>query len=96
MRARLSPRAISDLDSIREYLVPLSPRGAESVRRAIAETVALLKHYPRVGRESTIPGLRVIPVVRYGYLIYYKVGAGEILILHIRHAARQLPEIDEV
>lgn len=96
LRARLSPRAISDLDSIREYLVQRSSRGAENVRRAIAETIALLEQFPGAGRTSAIKGVRVIPVVRYDYLVYYKVGADEVLILHIRHAARQLPEIDEV
>jgi toxin ParE1/3/4 len=96
MKARLSPRAISDLESIRDYLVPRSPRGAENVRRAIAETIALLEQFPRAGRDSTILGVRVIPVVRYGYLIYHKVGTDEVAILHIRHAARREPEANEV
>jgi toxin ParE1/3/4 len=89
--ARLSPRAIADLDSIRDYLVPRSPRGAENVRRSISETIALLEHYPRAGHESTISGVRVIAVVRYDYLIYHKVGIDEVVILHIRHAARRGP-----
>lgn len=63
VRVRLSPRAIADLDSIRDYLVARSPRGAESVRRAIAETIALLEQFPGAGRESTISGVRVIAVV---------------------------------
>lgn len=96
LKTRLSPRAISDLDSIREFLVPRSPRGAKSVRPAIAETIALLEKFPRAGRESTIPGVRVIPVVRYDYLIYHKVGTDEVVILHIRHGARRGPEAGEL
>lgn len=96
MRTRLSPRAIADLDSIRDYLLPRSPRGAENVRRAIAKTVALLEHYPRAGPLCTIPGVRVIPVVRYNYLIYHKVITDEVLILHISHAARTGPEREDL
>ena len=96
VRARLSPRAVADLDSIRDYLLPWSQRGAENVRRAISETIALLQDFPRAGRESTISGVRVITVVRYDYLIYHKVGADELVVLHIRHAARRAPEEDEL
>ena len=96
LRARFSPRAISDLDSIREYLLPHSPQGAESVRLAIAETIALLEQFPGAGRKSTINGVRVIPVVRYHYLIYHKVGTDDLLILHIRHGARRVPERGEM
>ena len=96
MRARLSPRAISDLDSIREYLLPRSPQGAESVRLAMAETIALLEQFPGAGRESTISGVRVIAVARYDYLIYHRTGTDEVSILHIRHGARQAPEREEV
>ena len=96
MRARFSPRAISDLDSIREYLLPRSPQGAESVRLAIAETVALLEQFPRAGRESTISGVRVVSVVRYGYLIYHRIGTDEVSILHIRHGARKAPVPEEM
>jgi toxin ParE1/3/4 len=96
LKARLSPRALSDLESIRDYLVPRSPRGAENVRRAIAETIALLEQFPGAGRESSISGVRVIPVVRYDYLIYHKVSTDDIAILHIRHGARSVPEASEV
>ena len=96
MRARFSPRAISDLDSIREYLLTRSPQGAESVRLAIAETIALLEQFPHVGRESTIANVRVIAVIRYGYLIYHKVSTDEVVILHIRHGARRTPEQEDV
>jgi toxin ParE1/3/4 len=66
------------------------------VRRAISETITLLEDYPRAGRESTISGVRVIGVVRYGYLIYHKAGEDEVVVLHIRHAARRAPEADEL
>ena len=41
---------------------------------------------------STIPDVRVIPVVRYDYLIYHKLATEDVLILHIRHGARRVPK----
>jgi toxin ParE1/3/4 len=95
MTTRLSPRAIADLDGIREYIVAHSPRGAENVRTAIAETIDLLGQFPGAGRTTTIPGVRVIPVVRYNYLIYDTLMSDDVVILHIRHAARREPERGE-
>ena len=95
-KARFSPRAVSDLQSIRAYLIRHSPRGAESVRLAIAETIALLEQFPHVGRTGAISGVRVIAVVRYDYLIYHKIDADEVMILHIRHGARRVPKQGEV
>jgi toxin ParE1/3/4 len=92
----LSERALSDLSEIRDFLLPISPPGAENVRRAIAAAVDLLGEYPNVGRTTDIAGVRVLPVVRYPYLIYYAVRDGEVIILHIRHGARGLPEAGDV
>jgi len=85
MIVSLSERALADLIEIRDYLLPISPRGAESVRRAIVETIDLLAQYPNVGRETDIVGVRVRPFVRYPYLIYHAVRGDEVVVLHIRY-----------
>jgi len=87
----LSPRALADLDEIRAYLISKSPQGAESVRSAIADTLDLLARFPGTGHETDIAGVRIIPVVRYRYLVYHAVLADEVVILHIRHGARDAP-----
>jgi plasmid stabilization system protein ParE len=92
----LSPRALADLDEIRAYLVPRSPQGAESVRRAIADTLDLMAQFPRAGRETDIAGVRVIPVVRYRYLVYHAVLTDEVVILHIRHSSRDAPSTTDL
>jgi plasmid stabilization system protein ParE len=92
----LTGRALSDLSDIRDYLIPISPQGAESVRRAIAETIALLAQYPNVGRETDITSVRVLPVVQYPYLIYHAVREDEVVILHIRHGARAQPKSEDL
>jgi len=91
MTARLAPRALADLEAIRTYLVPISPAGAEQVRVAIADTIALLAQFPHCGRDTDIEDVRVLPVVRYPYLVYHLAIDDDVLILHIRHAARAAP-----
>ena len=40
--------------------------------------------------------VRVMPVVRYPYLIFYTVSGDELRILHIRHGARVPIDPDEL
>ena len=91
MNTRLTPRAVSDLEAIRTFLVPLSPRGAERVRAAIADSIDLLAQFPRCGRDTNMRDVRVLPVVRFPYLLYHLVTRDEVVILHVRHAARAAP-----
>ena len=97
MRLRLGSRALEDIADIRDYLLPRSSQGAENVRRAIIEDFDLLEQFPHSGRSTDIPGIRVLPVVRYPYLIYHTVndGAGEIVIVHIRHSSRNAPAAND-
>jgi plasmid stabilization system protein ParE len=91
MKVEYAPRAIADLKKI-----------GEQSRRAFGEAVAVaLETYIRatVARIAIIPdgahqlpqrpGVRVVPLVRYPFKIFYAVVADRIIILHIRHAARR-------
>ena len=90
MKVVYSPRAISDLGEIADYLVPRSPTGARAVEERIQRTVWLLSEFPGSGRAlSQRSMVRVIPIGRYPYLIFYSISANELTILHIRHGARR-------
>ncbi len=89
MRVRLASRAVRDLEDIRAYLVERSPVGAEQVRQHIAATIDRLGDFPLLGRATDEPGVRVLPLTRYPYLIFYAVLADTVAILHIRHGARE-------
>jgi len=91
MKVEYAPRAIADLRKI-----------GEQSRRAFGEAVAVaLETYIRatVARIAVIPdgaqqlpqrpGVRVVPLVRYPFKIFYTLIADRIIILHIRHAARR-------
>ena len=59
--------------------------------RRLKAAAELLAQFPGVGRATDIPGVRALPAAPFPYVIYYTQAAREIVILHIRHAARDLP-----
>ena len=89
MRVRFTPRARDDLEAILQYLDERSPQGAMSVKRTLRKTIDLIGQYPQSGRLSEMTETRVLPAGRYPYLIYWSVEAGEVWIVHIRHAKRE-------
>lgn len=86
---RFDPKALNDLNEIRDYLIARSPTGAERVRRHILATIERLSDFPLLGRETDEPRVRILPLTRYPYLVFYSVMNGEVAILHIRHGARE-------
>ena len=97
MKVRYSSRATSDIAHIAEYLVERSPSGARSVDGSIRKTVDLIAAFPGSGRTlEQRPTIRVMPVGRYPYLIFYTLRGDEIVILHIRHGARKLVDAREL
>jgi toxin ParE1/3/4 len=41
-------------------------------------------------------GVRAVPLGRYPYVIFYRVTANSVEILHVHHSAQALPSADEV
>jgi toxin ParE1/3/4 len=89
MNVVFAPRALRDLESIAVYLVERNPAGAISVLGAIKSSIDTLSFFPQIGRLVDNAGHRRVPVLRYPYLIFYRVAGDELLILHIRHASRR-------
>ena len=89
---RLTPLAVSDLAAIRGYLMRQSPKGAENVRRAIAATIDRLAEFPGIGRATDLATIQVVMADKYPFRIYYKVINDDLIIVHVRHAARRRPK----
>jgi len=93
MRLRYDVRAIQDLRDIRAYLeTHASPTIAAKVRSHLRARADRLCAHPFLGVASSNPDIRILPATRYPYRIYYAVLADEVVILHIRHTARQAPD----
>jgi toxin ParE1/3/4 len=95
VRLRFSPQAYADVADIYEYISKFSPRAATAVASQIRATSLLLAEYPDLGRETDIPGVRVLPTARYPYLVYHRVQRDELMIIHVRHGRRDTPAADE-
>ena len=86
MKVRYSPRTISDLAGIADYLIKHGPRGARSVDRSIQKAIDLIAAFPGSGRIlEQRPTIRIMPVGRHPYLVFYTLREKEI---DIRHSAR--------
>jgi addiction module RelE/StbE family toxin len=90
MRLRFTRRAVQDLAEIADYIRARNPAAAQRVRAAILESLQNVIAFPQMGRRQTVEGVRKLVTRKYSYLVYYIVDerAGEVVILTIRHHAR--------
>ena len=96
MKVRYTPRAFSDLEIIRTYIAQFNPAAAGNVVTLIEKIVARLADFPESGQRSDELDARVVFSTLYPYRIYYRIVSDEVLILHIRHAARRPLESGEL
>jgi plasmid stabilization system protein ParE len=90
MKVVYTVAALADLDEIADWLGLHYPSIASDVERTVRAAVVRVAHWPESARRSDKrPAVRVVPVVRYPYRIFYRVTADAVEILHIHHAARR-------
>jgi plasmid stabilization system protein ParE len=89
MNVVYAPRSLRDIDSISAYLTERSPSGAMNVLAAIKASIDALASFPEIGRVVDDSQHRRLPVLRYPYVIFYRIAQDDLLILHVRHSARQ-------
>jgi len=97
MKLRFTRRAAQDLADIADYIHQQSPQAALRVRAAILESLQHLVLFPKIGRKQRVAGIRKLVTRRYPYLVYYTAddGAEEVVIVAIRHPARERTYSDE-
>jgi toxin ParE1/3/4 len=90
VRIRYTRRALEQLDAIYSYIEAEDPRGARRVNARIKRAINRLARFPFSCRETDRSGVRVLPIVRYPYLVFYSVdeSASEVHILRVRHGAQ--------
>lgn len=97
MKVRWSKTALIEINDVFLYISQRNRTAAKSVVHHIEALVTQLEHFPYRGRIADEPGAWALPVVRYPYVVFYAVelAADEVVILHIRHTARdQSPASD--
>ena len=55
------------------------------------QRIMQLSRLPHMGTATSESKIRILAPTRYPYRVYYTVQNNEVVILHIRHTARQAP-----
>jgi len=92
MKVVFTEAALDDLKEILAFLAKNYPGVAPAVEARISITIARIGTWPESSRRvETGEDIRVAPIVRYPYKVFYRITAQAVEILHIHHAARQDP-----
>jgi toxin ParE1/3/4 len=91
MKVEFTNRAVRDLRDIsEESRRRFGDRVATALEARIREVVAGIAHAPESAPQvQERPGMRVTPLLRYPFKVFYRVVGDAVRILHIRHAARR-------
>ncbi len=91
--ARYTRAALRDIQAIRGYIATENPTAAERVRLSILKTIQILTEFPFLGRPGRRKGTREKTVPRLPYLVLYRIGEDELVILRVYHGAQQPPPV---
>jgi toxin ParE1/3/4 len=87
MRVVYTDQAVHDLDNILKYIAAQFPTAYQSFERRLRTIELRIGQWPQSAQQvADRPGVRMVPLVRYPYKIFYRVTAEAV---EIRHTARQ-------
>jgi toxin ParE1/3/4 len=92
MRLAWSAFAISDRNSIFDYIESDSPQAAIAIDERIREQLEMLARFPESGRPGRVEGTRELVLSRTPYIAAYRVVGDTVRILRILHGAQRWPE----
>ena len=81
--------ARSDLENILAYTKEHHFGQVSKLEARIALTLARIERHPKnAAAMAQRPGIRVVPLMRYPFKIFYREISGGVEILHMHHTAR--------
>ncbi len=89
MKLRFTRQALRDLEEIAAYIRERNPSAAARVRDAILESLRDLADFPTLGRRQSVEDVRKYVTRQHSYLVYYTYDTETVIVLTIRHPARQ-------
>jgi plasmid stabilization system protein ParE len=92
MRVVFTDEALRDLDEILSFIAVNHPTISSSFQQRLRTVLRRIGTWPKSAEEvKQRPGVRVVPLVRYPYKIFYQTTSNVVEVLHLHHAARQPP-----
>ena len=96
MKVIYTDEALRDLDQILTFLVSNYPSITAAFQKRLRSVERRIGKWPMSAEEVIQrPGVRVVPLIRYPYKIFYRITSEAVEILHIHHAARQEPRVEQ-
>jgi toxin ParE1/3/4 len=90
MKVEFTKRALIDLRKVSADSRIFGERVAAAVETRIHAVIAHIAEHPEAAAPIVErPGMRVVPLIRYPYKIFYRTLKDRVRILHIRHSARR-------
>ncbi|MBP0616773.1 type II toxin-antitoxin system RelE/ParE family toxin [Jiella mangrovi] len=89
MKLRYTTTALRQIDDALAYVADHSPQGASNLRKRLVSVLALLQDHPLAGQATSRPQARRVVLAPYPYVLFYRIGSGEIVVTRFRHAARK-------
>ena len=90
MKVVFTDPALEDIEAIRTYIPARYPHISLSVERRFRLIFARIGAWPESAqRVVERPDVRMVPLVRYPYKIFYRIKTDVVEILHIHHSSRE-------
>ena len=90
MKVVYTTEALADLDGILSYIANHYPAISEAFQNRLHAAVTRVSRWPESAQEvAERPGVRVVPLIRYLYKIFYRISDEAIEVLHVYHVARE-------
>lgn len=89
MKVHYTETALIEIDGILSYIAKDNPLAADDVAALIRLTITRLSDYPRMATQTSVPDVRVAPVLPYRYLIFFTVADDALLVRNVTHSARE-------
>jgi toxin ParE1/3/4 len=90
MKVVLTDEALRDLDDILGFIALHYPTISLSFEKRLRTVLRRIGNWPQSAPEvEQRPSVRVVPLIRYPYKIFYRVTTEAVEVLHIHHAARE-------
>lgn len=73
MKARFTPQAIVDIAAVYDVIALVNPSAAQDVEDYIRKTADDVAGFPGIGAPTNSRHVRRLPLVRYGYTLFYRI-----------------------
>lgn len=89
MKVIYTDEALENLDEILAYISANYPTVYDAFQSRVRSVVERIGAWPDSAQEvAERPGVRVVPLIRYPYKVFYRTATEAVEILYIHHAAR--------